>query len=160
MTNNVAQLTGTQNVMLIKLASMNVPNGHTVQLRGDKPVVFLVSGSATVDGLVHANASGTGTSGAGGDQGCTSAMTGTAGTNGGAGGGGGGGGAFGQGGGNGGSGDAGAIAGGIGGAAHGASSLVPLRGGCSGANGGRGLGYERARRQGRRCGADQCARQA
>ena len=48
----VAQLHGGRNVMLVKLASMTVGANYAVNLVGNKPIVFLVQGSATINGHV------------------------------------------------------------------------------------------------------------
>ena len=135
--NNVAQAAGGPNVFVIRLSSMAIPATHTVTITGDKPAIFLVSGTVAVDGTIKADAAGT-TAGAGGNY---ASCTGGTGANGSSldGAGGGGGGGFGQ------AGAAGAAgrgvgnqgAGGSAGAAVGsASTLMPLRGGCKGGQGG------------------------
>ncbi|MFT3924407.1 MAG: hypothetical protein QM778_17855 [Myxococcales bacterium] len=141
--NGVAQLDASgPTVMVVRLTGMTVTANHLIQLRGDKPIVFLVDGNVTVDsgGRIDASANGT-NAGPGG-----SLASQCAGLEGGAGrtgtfpgdSDGGGGGGFGTIGGQGGAGNSGSGSGG-GGSAGGVSSnttLVPLFGGCSGGRGG------------------------
>lgn len=125
--NDVAQTTGGDTVFVVRLRGLSITTGHTLKLVGNKPIVFLVAGDVVVDtlGLIDAGAVGS-TPGPGGSRAglCTSTATGLGGAPSGSGWGGGGGG-FGTAGGhgcfnvtNGGS----AVA----------STLEPLRGGCSG----------------------------
>lgn len=127
-------------VLLMK--QLDTAIGKSLVLVGDKPVIFIVYGNATVSGKVFANTVTTGPgprSGAGSNWSGCGAPTGT--RTGGAGtlqgtdpsGGGGGGGAFGDRGGNGGRGSNGS-SGGLGGTAL-ASMLSPLLGGCPGGTG-------------------------
>jgi hypothetical protein len=126
-TNDVAQTTGGGTVLVVRLRGLSITNGHVLQLVGNKPIVLLVAGDVVVDGggLIDASAVGS-TPGPGGSRAgeCTTLATGLGGAPSGSGWGGGGGG-FGTAGGqgcfdlvNGGS----AVA----------STLEPLRGGCSG----------------------------
>jgi hypothetical protein len=134
-TNNVPQLGGAPNVMVVRLRGLTVSTGHIIKLVGDKPVIFLVEGNVVVDsgGLIDAGAV-LNVAGAGGSI-ATLCVGSTAGDNGtyphvgGAGGGG-----FGTGGGT------GANKNGINGYGGGGPTadqdLMPLRGGCSGGKGG------------------------
>jgi len=140
----VAQTTaGGPMVCILRAASFVLGTGHTLRLVGDKPVILAIDGDATIEGTIDASASGA-TPGAGGNASCTVGL----GQNGqsdtgiddGAGGGAGGG--FAAGGGKGGVGDRGGPNDqGLGGPASMAESdltLVPLRGGCKGGDGGDG----------------------
>jgi hypothetical protein len=127
-TNNVAQASsGGPSVMVIRLQGLTVSNNHVIRLRGDKPIVFLVSGDVLVDlgGTIDAGAVGT-SSGPGGSIanqcGASTGQPGTTGQSGLGGGGGGFGTAGGQGGRN--TNSAGTVSTG--------TNLQPLRGGCSG----------------------------
>jgi hypothetical protein len=126
-TNNVAQSgTGGPSVLVIRLGGLTVTNGHVIQIQGNSPIVFLVSGNVLVDsgGKIDAGAKGA-TAGSGGDiaANCngSSGKNGTTGANGHGGGGGGFGTAGGAGGSN--SGSGGSVS---------AGNLQPLRGGCGG----------------------------
>lgn len=135
------------------MASLSVAEGVSLQLVGDKPVVLVVFGDATVDGTIDASGrggaaagAGGGTTGAGGGAACSTGAgrPGSDDSNAQTGLGGGGGGAFGPGAaaGGGGSGTfvwvvfpvAGPL-GGAAGASEAAAQLEPIRGGCPGGNG-------------------------
>jgi hypothetical protein len=129
-------------VVILTMQTFAVTGTGSLTIEGDKPVILAVFGDATVDGNIDAGAVGT-AAGPGGDVACS----GGAGDNGGSsnsdndGSGGGGGGGFGSPGARGGSGSDGG--GGNGGSTDGNPELVPLRGGCSGGRGGRGVGSGR-----------------
>ncbi len=126
-------------VVILTFQALTITDTGSLTITGDRPVILAVFGDATIDGSVDASASG-GTAGPGGDTVCTVGDGSPGGNsnsdNDGAGGGGGGG--FGTSGASGGSAQTGS--GGGGGSSEGNASLVPLRGGCSGGQGGRGAG--------------------
>jgi hypothetical protein len=119
--------TGGPDIVVLPLLNFTVASGATLKLTGNRPVVLAVFGDATIAGTIDASASGT-TPGAGGNQTCS---TGT-GSNGGTDAGGGGGGHATAGG----TGDTGVG----GGAIRGATTVIPLLGGCPGGKGGGGSG--------------------
>jgi hypothetical protein len=136
-TNNVTQsLSGGPKVMVVRLQGLTVTNNHLIQLKGNKPVVFLVAGNVLVDlgGRIDGGATGT-TAGPGGGIGAN--CSGGAGASDNQAQWGGGGGGFGTAGGYG-SNQTGSGA--AGGAASSGTNLEPLRGGCSGGAGGNGAG--------------------
>jgi hypothetical protein len=126
-TNDVVQTTGGGTVLGVQLRGLSITYGHVLRIVGNKPVVFLVAGDVVVDtnGLIDAGAVGS-TPGAGGSRAgeCTNLATGLGGGPSSSGWGGGGG-AFGT------AGGQGAYNVVNGGSAV-ASTLEPLRGGCSG----------------------------
>jgi hypothetical protein len=126
-TNDVAQTTGGGTVLVVRLRGLSITNGHVLRLVGNKPIVFLVAGDVVVDsdGLIDAGADGS-TPGPGGSRAgeCTTLATGLGGAPSGSGWGGGGGG-FGTAGGQG-------CYNLVNGGSAVASTLEPLRGGCSG----------------------------
>jgi hypothetical protein len=130
--NGYVQTTGGPNVLVIRLNGLTVTGGHTIELVGTEPVIFLVNGDVTVDsgGTIDASANGT-TAGPGGDSSACGTSTGTNSSDTSTGGGGG---SFGTGGGY------GATSSGSSGSAAGAVAasldLQPLRGGCAGGTGG------------------------
>ena len=136
-TNNVPQIGGGPNVMVVRLQGLTVSNNHVFKLVGDKPIVFLVAGNVVVDsgGKIDAGATGK-TPGPGGSLAgqCTGQTGGVGGTSSDSGGGGGGG--FGTAGGRGGIGNNTSATAGTAGAVSADADLQPLRGGCSGAKGG------------------------
>ncbi len=136
-TNSVTQSqSGGPKVMVVRLQGLTVTNNHVVQLKGNKPIVFLVAGNVLVDlgGRIDAGATGT-TAGPGGSLAANcSGSTGVNDT------------MMPWGGGGGGFGTAGGYgsnmtgSGAAGGAASSGTNLQPLRGGCSGGTGGNGAG--------------------
>jgi len=124
-TNDVPQLAGGPNAMVVRLTGLSVTNGHVLELRGDKPIIFLVAGDVTIDsgGTIDASAVGA-TPGPGGSIGAE-CPTGT-GASASSSGWGGGGGGFGT---PGGQGCYNIVNGGM---VDGSDALAPLRGGCSG----------------------------
>ncbi len=126
------------NVMVIRLSSLMVSNGHAFVLQGNAPIVFLVSGNVVVDtgGAIDASASG-GTPGPGGS--ISASCSGSTGANSAALSVGGGGGGFGTAGGFGSKPDG--TSGSAGGIVSTSTNLQPLRGGCSGGTGGGSLAY-------------------
>ena len=120
-------------IVILEFNNIQVSSGNILQIVGNKPVVIVAFGDATIAGTVESNASGI-TPGAGGDLSCgTSAgQNGTGNKDTGAGGGGGGG--FGTKGGDGG--DHGNDRGGSGGVLRGTDNLSPLLAGCLGGVGG------------------------
>ncbi|MGD8862676.1 MAG: C-type lectin domain-containing protein [Myxococcales bacterium] len=126
---------------LLVMDTLLVQWGASLRLTGTRPVILAVYGDAFVDGLIDASAAGA-TPGPGADVDCATAPAAGSAGSGSDGAGGGGGGGFGSpGAAGGGSGsDGAAVAGGSGGGTVGDSSLIPLRGGCSGASGGLGDG--------------------
>jgi hypothetical protein len=108
---------GGQPTLLIRLASLTVNATRTLTITGTRPVIFAVTGNATIDGTIRANNSDPALSACGngvnGDQNTVGA----------------GGGGFGSVGGHGG-GSTATLGGG--GAVNGNVSLTPIRGGCSG----------------------------
>ncbi len=124
-TNDVPQLGGGPNAMVVRLSGLTVTNGHVLELRGDKPIILLVAGDVTVDsgGMIDASAVGA-TPGPGGSLAAQCPMgTGASASSDGWGGGGGG---FGT---PGGQGCYNIVNGGL---VDGTDALMPLRGGCSG----------------------------
>ncbi len=132
-TNGVSQTTGGSTVMVVRLQGLTVTNGHLIQLKGDKPIVFLVAGNVVIDtgGMIDASANGA-TAGPGGSIAtqCTGSTGGSASSKSIGGGGGG----FGTAGGYGAKVDG--SSGSAGGAVSAITNLQPLRGGCSGGAGG------------------------
>lgn len=130
LTNDVVQTTGGGTVLVVRLRGLSVTNGHVLRIFGNKPVVLLVAGDVVVDtgGLIDVGAIGF-LPGPGGSRAgeCTNLATGLGGgpSSGGWGGGGGG---FGTPGGHG-------CFNVINGGSAVASTLEPLRGGCSGSGG-------------------------
>lgn len=129
-TNDVVQTTGGGTVLVVRLRGLSITNGHVLRLIGDKPIVLLVAGDVDVDtgGLIDAGAISF-LPGPGGSRlgVCTNLATGLGGgpsSNGWGGGGGG----FGTAGGHG-------CYNVINGGSAVASTLEPLRGGCSGSGG-------------------------
>ncbi|HEY1556161.1 MAG TPA: hypothetical protein VGF94_15090 [Kofleriaceae bacterium] len=132
LTDDVAQAAvGAAPVLVVRLSSLTVTNGHKLVLVGDKPIVVLVAGDVVVDtgGIIDASASGAepGPGGSFAGQ-CTSLASGLggAGTSPNWGGGGGG---FGT------AGGQGCYNVTNGGSPTGSTTLSPLRGGCSGGAG-------------------------
>jgi Lectin C-type domain/Domain of unknown function (DUF2341) len=117
-------------VVVIPLRGLTVNSGVTVRLTGQKPVIFMVDGNATINGTIDAGSNKNTTRGAGAAT-CTVGM-GLGGTGGTADGG--------AGGGHGTAGGTGGLDSGSTGAATssttGSASLTPLRGGCAGGAGG------------------------
>jgi hypothetical protein len=130
---------GGPQVVVIPLKGMTLVSGNTIRVVGPRPIIFGVSGAASIAGTIDASASGT-TPGAGGNYACGSAQGGNGSGEtkrfGGASGGGGGG--FGTAGGKAGTADTDGsdTAGGSAGATRGGSSLAPLLGGCAGGQAG------------------------
>lgn len=124
------------NVVLMAMSSLTINPNVTLRVVGSRPVIFAVLNDATINGSLNASAVDSSSSGPGGnhDSFC-SGFRGTAGSSAGTPGGGGGGGAFGSAGSNGGSGK-GQTNNGTGAGVNGEDTLIPLRGGCAGANGG------------------------
>lgn len=125
------------NAAVLVMKSLTLGSLSTLHLIGDKPIILLVYGDVNIDGIIDASAHGV-TPGPGGERDCTTG-TGADGTDGtglyvsadGAGGGG-----FGS------AGGTGAASNGMstinaGGGVEGNLTLVPLRGGCRGGNGGK-----------------------
>jgi len=135
---------GGPDVVILAFDALTIAGGATLQLTGNRPVILAVYGDATINGSLDASATGV-TPGAGGNVSCTPG-NGAPGDNGvigsgtgGPGGGGGGGGAFGAASGAGGTTDDNQVSkGGVSRPAEGSASLVPLRGGCPGGQGGQG----------------------
>ena len=127
-TDDVAQIGGGPNVMVVRLRGLSITGGYTLQLTGDKPIIILVAGDVVVDGggLIDAGARA-GVPGPGGSSpACADKATGlgeVATVDGWGGGGGGFGTAGGQGGYN-------VVNGGLA-----SGTLTPLRGGCAGGTG-------------------------
>ncbi len=125
-------------VRVVNARSLTIASGAVVSVIGSYPVVFVVHGSAAIDGLLDASARGGIAAGPGGDDlgVCTTVEDGGTSTGVGGGGGGGGGGY----GGDGGDGDNGQGAGsgakGAKAARNGSPLIEPLRGGCRGGAGG------------------------
>lgn len=128
----VAQSGGPEAVVLA-MSSLNLSG--TLSLFGTRPVILAVFGDATVAGTLSARSATGQDAGAGADSSglCTAGagdLLGVVGS-------GGGGGGFGETGGRGGDVTLGGSSGGVGGPSTGNATIVPLRGGCSGAAGGR-----------------------
>jgi hypothetical protein len=124
-------------VLVVVMASLEIAGGNSLRLRGERPVVFLIEGDASIRGTIDASAEGS-VAGPGGSGLCAtgegSAGANASGSASGAGGGSGGG--FGSEGGDGGDSSSGSAV--TGGATAGTSTLTPLRGGCPGGAGGTG----------------------
>jgi hypothetical protein len=119
-------------LVVVALRGLSIPSGGSLRIQGSRPAVIVVFGNASIVGTLDAGASGT-SAHAGGNYSCgTSAGTNV--NNGGNETGGGGGGGFGTAGGRGGNGDD--TSGGNGGVTRGATTLVPLLGGCNGGSAG------------------------
>ncbi len=126
-------------LVILTFQNLTVAATGSLTVVGDKPVILAVFGDATIDGDMDASASES-TAGPGGNSACGNGTGGNGQSsdsdNDGAGGGGGG--AFGANGGTGGDGQY--DDGGSRGTAEGNAELMPLRGGCAGGRGGRGVG--------------------
>ncbi len=119
-------------VVVLPLAGLVVNDGG-LRLTGDKPVILAVYGDAFVVGFIEADATGRDAGPGGAD--CAASVT-MMGQHGNGRGGGGGGAGFGTPGADGGAGGAALAMAGVGGLAAGDETLIPLRGGCMGGNGG------------------------
>lgn len=128
---------GGRDAVVLLMHTFHVRAGSTLRIFGDRPVIFLVTDDATIEGTINANGnSAAGGAGPGGNMVCGASTGGDAATASGYSGGGGGGG-FATAAGLGGTGVTGTLAGGTAGAVRGNAGLVPLLGGC---NGGRSAG--------------------
>lgn len=123
---------GAPDAVVLLMHSLRVRAGATLRLTGDRPVIFVVTDDATIEGVISAN--GTAAAGAGGGVSCAASGGGDSTSLGGTSGGGGGGG-FATAGGLGGNGlgpGPTTLPGGAAGVARGSAALVPLIGGCNG----------------------------
>jgi hypothetical protein len=121
--------TGGPDAVVLLMKSLRVRTGNVLRVVGNRPLIFVVTNDASIEGTVAANGT-TGLPGAGGNVGCGSSTGGDAASATYSGGGGGGG--FGTAGGLGGTGTSGSLAAGTAGASRGNTAIVPLLGGCSG----------------------------
>jgi len=124
-------------LVVIITNSFAIANGARLRVLGERPVLFVVNGTATIAGELNTSpepASYPGIPGAGGDIGCGTSYGGNALSSGNNSGGGGGGG-FATVGGIGGFGSSSSVLGGVAGTVRSNSTLVPLVGGCSGGDG-------------------------
>lgn len=130
---------GGQPATVLYVNAISVPAGDALRVVGGRPLIVAVRTTLVVGGVISARSTKAGGAGAGADVDCISNRGGADGTGATQTAGGGGGGAFGANGANGSNGNNGGSSG-NGGQSFGTASLVPLRGGCHGGNGGRPMG--------------------
>ncbi|HKP59924.1 MAG TPA: C-type lectin domain-containing protein [Polyangiales bacterium] len=122
---------GGPDAVVLLMKKLNIPSGTTLRLTGDRPLIFVVTEDASIDGVVNADGSAlSNVAGPGGGTSCSSSAGGNS-TNLAGYTGGGGGGGYATAGGLGGVGNL-VLAGGSVGAARGNTQLVPLLAGCNG----------------------------
>jgi hypothetical protein len=130
-------------LVIMVVSSLVLTQGHKLRVIGNRPLIVAAAGDITIHGTVSTRALGT-SPGAGGHVSCSGGTgdNGSVATSTSTGGGGGGGGAFGEIGGDGGDGYAllNPPLGGDGGDPESDETVMPLRGGCRGGHGGRGVG--------------------